>query len=160
MSFTTWVRAQDASGQFDVRKGDDLRDGVTLVEGYPEHIGFTGRPGKPFVNIGIAAAEGYKGLSKQDLIDEIDRRNSEAVIADDVIEIDSERPTIATLTGLLKADDKARKEAAAAAAEAAGVEPTAVEDDEVDDTDSSDGETSGTGEDTTTEASTPGTESE
>src|SRR5688500_8388234 len=109
MSFTTWVRAQDAYGQFDVRKGDALREGVALVKGYAEHVGFTGRPGKPFINIGIAVADGYKGKTKDELRAEIERRNSDAILPEDVIEIDSDRPTVAQLTKLLKDDDAARE---------------------------------------------------
>jgi hypothetical protein len=144
MSFTTWVRAQDAYGQFDVPEGARLRDGVTLVKSYPKHIGLAGRPGKPFVNIGIAAADGYKGLTKQDLYDEIDRRNEIALLPSEAIEIPSGKPSVNTLVNLLQAHDAAGEEAAAAAVEAGGIDPT-----EADTTDSSDNQ-SDTGENTNT----------
>lgn len=162
MSFTTWVRAQDAHGQFDVRKGDELREGVTLVKDYPEHISMTGRAGKPFVNLGTAVADGYAGLKKQDLIDEINRRNESAVIGPELIEIPN-KPSIRTLTDLLTADDKARQTAAAAALEAGGIAPAELQESELkqlDDT-TSGPHGPGTGEDiNTTDAGHSGGESE
>ena len=51
----TWIRVEDAFGQWDHDKSRPLPDGVTVVEGYPEHEGrwareskgFTDKSGKP-----------------------------------------------------------------------------------------------------------------
>lgn len=43
----TWIRVEDASGQFDHDKSRPLPDGVTAVEGYAEHVGPWARDPKP-----------------------------------------------------------------------------------------------------------------
>lgn len=51
----TWIRVEDAFGQFDHDKSRPLPNGVTVVEGYAEHKGrwardpkgFTDKAGKP-----------------------------------------------------------------------------------------------------------------
>lgn len=155
MTFTTWVRAQDAFGQFDVRKGDDLREGVSLVKDYPEHLGQSGRPGKPFVNLGIAAEDGdYKGFKKDELIAEINRRNEFVVVAADAIDIPA-KATVKQLVDLLEAHDAAGAEQAEAAREAAGI-PEPDVDESSDDTETP-GTESGS---TTTETGAPGQDQE
>lgn len=146
MTFTTWVRAQDAFGRFDVRKGDDLRDGVILVPGYPEHVGMTGRPGKPFVDLRVET-ESYKAKRVDELLDAIDGRNatSDGALDQIIVPADAEKKD---LIRLLEADDKARADLVSIADQAA------VEAEPADDT-TSDAPASGTGEDlTTTDAGT------
>lgn len=153
MSFTIWVRAQDAHGRFDVRKGDELRDGVTLVDDYPEHIGVTGRPGKPFVDLRIET-ESYGSMRVAELTDLIEQRNATAVDAHELIEIPAD-VTKKKLIALLEADDKTRAELVALADQA----PASAG--QADDHTSSDPDGSGTAEGpNTTNAGQPGGESE
>lgn len=116
MSFTTWVRAQDAYGQFDVRKGDALREGVTLVPNYPEHVGFSGRPGKARVELGAALSDGYPAMTVAQLKQDIDARNEAR--EEDAPEIVPDGTKKADLIAALEADDAARERAAAKASDA------------------------------------------
>lgn len=50
--FPTWIRVQDATGEFDWPKGKPLRPGVTIVEGASEHTGRVARDPKPFTDKG------------------------------------------------------------------------------------------------------------
>lgn len=137
MSFTTWVRAQDTYGQFDVRKGDALREGVTLVPNYPEFTGMCGRPGKAKVDLGGEVTVGYAAQTIPQLKKEIAMRNDER--EEGAPEIVPEGSLKADLIDALEADDTEREL----------------------DTDSSDAQPSDTGEEetTTTDAGT-GAESE
>ena len=107
MSFTTWVRAQDAYGQFDVRKGDALREGVTLVQNYPEHTGMTARPGKVRVQLGSGGSDGYASQTIPQLKNDIQARN--AARADDAPEIVPDGSKKKHLIDALEADDAERE---------------------------------------------------
>lgn len=43
----TWIRVEDAFGQFDHDKARPLPDGVSVVKGHDEHVGLWARPVKP-----------------------------------------------------------------------------------------------------------------
>lgn len=43
----TWIRVEDEFGQYDHDKSRPLRDGVSVVKDYPEHVGDWARPVKP-----------------------------------------------------------------------------------------------------------------
>lgn len=68
---TTWVRRRDAEGnQFDRPEGDPLREGESLVKGYPVHVAPYARDGKPHVDLEL--------LKVDELEAEIDRHNAVA----------------------------------------------------------------------------------
>lgn len=72
MSYLTlWVRRRDAEGnQFDRPEGDPLREGETLVDGYPTYLGPHARDGKPHVEL--------ESLKVTELEAEIDAFNATA----------------------------------------------------------------------------------
>lgn len=49
--FPTWIRVEDETGQFDHRADLPLPKGQTVVDGYPEHVGFNARAPKSKVEV-------------------------------------------------------------------------------------------------------------
>jgi hypothetical protein len=102
-SFTTWVRVENAFGQFDHPKGVDLPSGASLVEDYPEHVGPLAREPKAFVDkTGAPVSRVAKTYDRQ-LVVELEDEISKRVAAGHVIEPASTKK--ADLVAALVADD-------------------------------------------------------
>jgi hypothetical protein len=102
-SFTTWVRVEDAHGQFDHPKGVDLPAGVSLVEDYPEHVGPLARESKAFVDkTGAPASRVAKSYDRQ-LVADLEAEIASRVDAGHVIQPAGTKK--ADLVAALVADD-------------------------------------------------------
>lgn len=101
--FPTWIRVQDATGEFDWPKGKPLRPGVTLVDDAPEHIGRVARDPKPFTDKGGNPVQRtpYDKKTVAELQDEIRAR------IDDGRQVEPVSDRKADLIAALIADDNA-----------------------------------------------------
>lgn len=105
MSFTTWVRVEDAFGQYDHPKGLDLPAGASLVENYPEYVGLLARASKAFTDKdGAPVSRGrqnYERKNKPALVAEVSKR----IKAGRDLDVDPAKDTKADLIAALELDD-------------------------------------------------------